>query len=95
MILDLLLGSPKTSITDEHHLPNASVQLLATSRTLKKESLIIASFDSSFGNCKSFALSTAQVGILSKHGEKETEKGRLVKEITDQCSLKLSIKVLE
>lgn len=75
MILNLLLNSPKTSITDEHHLPHASV--LATTRTLKKETLIIASFHSSFGNWKSFALSLAQAGILYKTkwrgGNKERE----------------------
>lgn len=51
VILNLLLSSSKTSITDEHHLLHASIKLLTASRTFRKEYLIIPSFDSSFGNC--------------------------------------------
>lgn len=37
VILNFPLSSFNTSITDEEHLPHASVKLLTASRTLKKE----------------------------------------------------------
>lgn len=76
----LLLSSPKTSITEEHHLLQASVQLLTTSRALKKKSLIIASFYSSFVNYKSFALPIAQAGTLYKTTWREGKREREVNE---------------
>lgn len=46
----------------------------------KKESLIIASFDSSFGKCKNIALSIAQAGILYKTTWRKGKREREVSE---------------